>query len=62
LYKDGFTILGARQKLKSERTKTTPAAVGESPIETAKEWDEQKIREELGEIRREVEELIALFS
>jgi DNA-binding transcriptional MerR regulator len=62
LYKDGFTILGARQKLKSERMKTTSAAAGKSRIETAKEWDEQKIKEELGEIRREVEELIALFS
>lgn len=66
LYKDGYTILGARHKLRearvggpSGRGKTTPPVASRVMLDQA---TAEQIRTELGEIRREVEELIELFA
>jgi DNA-binding transcriptional MerR regulator len=62
LYKEGFTIFGARQKLKDERTtlhKETAETVAAGPLSAE---EARHIRNELGELRREVEELITLFA
>jgi len=57
LYHEGYTILGARQKLKSKREKDDPGFPN-----ALDDPGPQQIKDELSEIRREVEELIALFS
>jgi len=63
LYKDGFTILGARQKLKEDRLGVHDGGMTElSLTDRLEEREAQHIKKELGEIRREVEELIALFA
>jgi len=62
LYRDGYTILGARQKLRAERTPDRTIVETDVPKTNQGGGDHQEIRKEIAEIRREVEELIALFS
>lgn len=62
LYQEGYTILGARQKLKKDRPHAGDVTT-ERPVSAPLGDDEAtQIRQELGEIRREVEELIAFFA
>ena len=62
LYKEGYTILGARHKMKCDRGPNECAARAEG-TEAAPAGDScQQLRRELHEIRREVEELLELFS
>ncbi len=62
LYKEGYTILGARQKLKKDRY-SVRETTSETLVPTHLSTEEARyIKRELGEIRREVEEIIALFA
>jgi len=62
LYRDGYTILGARQKLRGERARNRTVVEMNVLKKDLEGGDHQEIRKEIAEIRREVEELIALFS
>lgn len=61
LYKEGFTILGARQKLKGDRLPANKETVETRPDGLSTE-ETRHIRQGLGELRREVEELLELFA
>jgi len=62
LYKEGYTILGARHKLKCDRGRGDDAPCADEAAAISDSGTCGQIKQELKEIRREVEELIALFS
>ena len=62
LYKEGYTILGARQKLKKDRHSVRETTSETSVPAQLSDEEARYINRELGEIRREVEKIIALFA
>ncbi len=62
LYKEGFTIGGARQRLRAERKQASSESDEGAESSPAGQVSVTEIRRELKELRREVEELITLFA
>ena len=62
LYKEGYTILGARHRLKGRRTREGAESTTTPTGNALDDQTRQDLREEVGQIRREVEELLELFS
>ena len=61
LYKEGYTILGARHRLKGRRLREGAESATESTDNALDDRTRRDLQEEIGRIRREVEELLELF-